>query len=312
MIKFLVQTEFFLKACITGNASMLDLLLKSVTLKGLIDKPDKQGLNPLIYAVRDNKIEILDELLKFKSLDIDFQDKDKNSAIHYAVIQRNSHLIDVLVENGIDIDKQNADGRTALMLAALNGSEQIVDQLLDYGPSKNLTDNQGDTAEKLALENGHSSCASLIGENRPVKHNATQMYKQKRNNTEDSLANSLAEANKKFTNLFAAKNANEMDTNKNDASSKYKIAKDQDAESNTSRILTYEKADTWDNSNDDEDSDDQYENEDGLSNLRNIIKESDNKFDSIFGKADLTNSKELDSNIEINFNEGILIFFFNF
>lgn len=283
---------------------MLDLLLKNTTLKSLVNKPDKQGLNPLIYAVRDNKIEILEELLKFKDLDIDFQDKDKNSAIHYAVIQRNSQLVDILVENGIDIDKQNADGRTSLMLAALNGSEQIVDQLLDFGPNKTLTDNQGDSAEKLALTNGHPNCASMIGENRPVKQNATQMYKQKRYNSDDITANSMAEANKKFENLFAVNNNMEKSI-KNDVSSKYRMSKDQDAESNTSKVLSYEKVDTWGNSDDDEDTDDQYENEDGLSNLRNIVRESDNKFDDIFGKADLTNSKELDSNIEFNFNEGI-------
>lgn len=290
---------------------MLNLLLKNTTLKGLVNKPDKQGLNPLVYAVRDNKIEILEELLKFKDLDIDFQDKDKNSAIHYAVIQRNSQLIDILVENGIDIDKQNADGRTSLMLAALNGSEQIVDQLLDFGPDKTLTDNQGDTAEKLALSNGHPNCASMIGENRPVKQNATQMYRQKRYNSDDNMANSMAEANKKFENLFAVNNNVEKSI-KNDVSSKYKISKDQDAESNTSNVLSYEKVDTWANSDDDQDSYDQCENDDGLTNLRNIIRESDNKFDAIFGKADLTNSKELDSNIEINFNEGIFIFYKDF
>ncbi|CAF0711074.1 unnamed protein product [Brachionus calyciflorus] len=292
-------------ATIKGNAEMLDLLVKNSQSKNLINQPDQSGINPLLYAIKNENIDILQVLLRCKDLNLDFQDKDKNTAFHYAVIQRQFKLIDTLIENGSDIDKQNADGRTALMLAAKNNDEELVDYLLDYNPDKNLKDNLGHTAQEYAVSSGGAKCASLFTEHRPVKSNVRQMYKNKRSTLDsEKQTSSLSEANKKFENLFAAKKSSQEDE-KHDASSKYRITKDQDTQSNTSRNISYnksDKVDTWGNT-EDEDSDDQAENEDGLANLRNIIRESDNKYDALFGKADLTNSNELDSNIEININE---------
>ncbi len=56
--------------------------------------------------------------------------KDRNTALHYSVIQKKIEAIELLIEHGADIDAQNADGRTPLMLASHSGDEELVDFLL--------------------------------------------------------------------------------------------------------------------------------------------------------------------------------------
>jgi ankyrin repeat protein len=68
-------------------------------------------------------------------------DKDKNTALHFATIQKNYDAIILLLENGMDVDAQNADGRTSLMLASLTGDERITEYLLEYNADKLIKDN---------------------------------------------------------------------------------------------------------------------------------------------------------------------------
>ena len=118
-------------------------MLSFLEQSDLINLSDKNGLNPLFYAVKNENFDILKVLLKQKSLNLDQKDKDRNTALHYAVIKKKLEAIDLLVEHGANIDAQNADGRTSLMLAAKAGDDELCDILLDYGADKLLTDKSG-------------------------------------------------------------------------------------------------------------------------------------------------------------------------
>lgn len=344
---------------------MMSLVLSHNEYRNLVNQPDSSGLNPLLYAVRYENLEILECLLNVNDLNLDYQDKvfyftfwiikfkknklffyflkDKNTALHYSVIQRKLKLIDLLIEKGADIDVQNADGKTSLMLAAQNGDEELIDYLLDYGADKNLKDKLGNTALNIAEASGSQKCVHLFKEHRPVKPNAAHMARAKRGTLEKGESNdgapSASDSNKKFENLFAGS----KQTNQ-DPSARYRMS-GIDVESDTSKILSEEKranksekSDSWGNSDEDEDSDQsEEEGNQNVSNLKQIIHEGDKRLESFFGKVDLTNSKEIgifiwlnknsrvflyskkdifylkDSNIEINFNDGKFVhnsFFF--
>ena len=150
---------------------MVELLLIHLDNKNLVNIPDKNGLNPLLYAVKSECLPIVELLVKEKYVNLDFQDKDKNTSLHYSVIQRKYELIDLLVDNGADIDVQNADGHTSLMMAAKAGDDKLTDYLLDYGADKKLRDKAGRTALQLAESSGNRRCLELIRETRPVKAN---------------------------------------------------------------------------------------------------------------------------------------------
>lgn len=158
---------------------MIMLLLAHLDNKNLANIPDKNGLNPLIYAIKSENLPIIELLVNEKYVNLDHQDKDKNTSLHYSVIQRKYELIDLLVDNGADIDVQNADGRTPLMLAAQAGDDKFTDYLLDYGADKNLRDKAGNTALQLAEASGNRKCVDLIKEQRPVKANVAKEMRAK-------------------------------------------------------------------------------------------------------------------------------------
>lgn len=244
---------------------MVELLLIHLDSKNLVNLPDKNGLNPLIYAVKSENMAIVELLVKEKYVNLDYQDKDKNTSMHYSVIQHNYELIDMLVDNGADIDVQNADGQTPLMVAAKAGDEKLTDYLLDYGADKKQRDKAGRTALQLAESNGNPRCIQLIREPRPVKPNRS---KDMRNNTlsrqDNSGAIDLTSSNDpakpsdggRFEKLFEGAASNGVDHD----------------DSDTSHIIhsgSKKQQDTWAESDSDDDSDD-------LNDFKNKLNRMDN------------------------------------
>ena len=54
---------------------MMEILLNNLDQKSLVNLADKNGLNPLLYAVKTENIQVLRVILEQKSLNLDFQDK---------------------------------------------------------------------------------------------------------------------------------------------------------------------------------------------------------------------------------------------
>jgi len=99
---------------------MMELLISYLDQKNLINIPDRNGLTCLFYAIKvQNGVPILKLLFQKNLVNKSQSDKEKNTALHFAIIQKNYDAIVVLLENGLDIDARNTDGRTSLMLAAL-------------------------------------------------------------------------------------------------------------------------------------------------------------------------------------------------
>ena len=110
----------------------MDLLVSYLDQKNLINIPDRNGLNVLFYAIKvQNGLPILKLLLQKNLVNKSLVDKDKNTALHFATIQKNYEAIILLLENEMDADARNADGRTSLMLASLSGDERITEYLLE-------------------------------------------------------------------------------------------------------------------------------------------------------------------------------------
>lgn len=73
-------------------------------------------LSPLKMATLNGKKEILEELLKH-NVDLDQQDNEGNSALHYAILTRNYEKIRLLKEKGASSFLKNKEGVTPLDLA---------------------------------------------------------------------------------------------------------------------------------------------------------------------------------------------------
>jgi hypothetical protein len=106
-----------------------DLMLKSI----LTTMTDSYNQNSLLIAVKLNNLDLVDYLVKIKSIDLDHCDNTGWTALRYSAWTGNENLVRVLLESGACIDASDTEGRTALRAAVFSGHENIVKILIKYG-----------------------------------------------------------------------------------------------------------------------------------------------------------------------------------
>ncbi|MDA0902485.1 MAG: ankyrin repeat domain-containing protein, partial [Proteobacteria bacterium] len=78
--------------------------------------------------------DLLDDFKNGKNdLDINFKNKEGNTALIIAVVNKNKEMASYLIENGADVDVSNVEGCTALMVAVYSGQDEIAISLLEHG-----------------------------------------------------------------------------------------------------------------------------------------------------------------------------------
>ncbi|MBO6288804.1 MAG: ankyrin repeat domain-containing protein [Alphaproteobacteria bacterium] len=99
-----------------------------------------------IWACKNNSLDAIEKLEKYKAFDIDAQFNyctAMNDAAGYAV---NPEIIEKLRDLGADINKKDTYGRTALSYAAnFNLNPEIIEKLCDLGADVNMSDDKGIT-----------------------------------------------------------------------------------------------------------------------------------------------------------------------
>ncbi|XP_011695992.1 PREDICTED: ankyrin-3-like [Wasmannia auropunctata] len=165
-----------------------------VPLAGVLDTTT--GMTPLMYAVKDNRSELFDRMIKLGS-DVNARNiKGKiplllaieagnqsicrkllahqapdqlcattpagDSAMHLAARRRDIDMMRILVDYGAAVNMQNSDGQTALHIASAEGDKTLVKYLYDVRASASITDHQDCTPMHLAVENGHATIIELL------------------------------------------------------------------------------------------------------------------------------------------------------
>lgn len=141
----------------------------------------------LIVAVNDGAIDAVRFLLN-QDVDIQYQDRNGQSALMYAAIAGHHDIVALLLKAGAEINLCNRFGQNALMLASSLGRLQVVQLLLKhcssqnsswfywifskvrrwFGQANNLSihhqDEHGQTAVMLAAKSGHLAVMCLLEE----------------------------------------------------------------------------------------------------------------------------------------------------
>src|SRR6185312_2921186 len=87
--------------------------------------------------------------------DVNAQQVDGTSALHWAVQANDLQLADLLLRNGAKAGAANKAGATPLLLATQNGNSAIIDRLLTAGADPNVPlTKTGDTALMMAARTG--------------------------------------------------------------------------------------------------------------------------------------------------------------
>ena len=126
--------------------------LKNILSKNpyLINTEDENFETFLSYAIKRDKIPLINFLLSFPLLNISYQNESTgNTYLHLAVIHQNIELIKKLIEKEIFIDVQNKEGNTALHLAYYVNNINIIKLLIENNIDFAIKNKKGLTAEEI-------------------------------------------------------------------------------------------------------------------------------------------------------------------
>ncbi|WP_253299791.1 ankyrin repeat domain-containing protein [Wolbachia endosymbiont of Chironomus riparius] len=145
----------FLHIATIGNCQkVIQFLLNK---EAQIDVQDNDEKTPLHYAVKNHRTEIA-ELFITKAAHIigkyilDIQDTGGMTPLHDAVASEQKGIIKLLIQNGAHIDIEDFQNkRTALHHAAIKGKDQFIELLLSNGAQVNRPDKHKMTPLHLAV-----------------------------------------------------------------------------------------------------------------------------------------------------------------
>ena len=223
--------------------SLYNLLIQNPTY---INKVDSKNETFLSYAIKRNKKDIIDLLLTSPIIDINFQNSNKNSYLHLAVLNQNLDLINELINKGIDMNLQNEDGNTALHLAYKIGNKNIIETLINNNINTNIKNNNGELAinikpEKMFTLNSNSSSNNVYESVNNSGFDSSNSYNF-RNNNNNSFKNKQKnyENNEDFFSSVISNNKNIQSSNN------YQIVNDDE---NNDDIQIYESKNSSPNNN---------------------------------------------------------------
>lgn len=130
--------------------------------------PDISGgdLNatPILWAARYGLVYIVDKLIVKGHVRTDTLDSTGVGILHAAVFSSNALMVAYILKmiDGIDVDFQDLNGRSALHWAAYQGDHLTVELLINSGAKLDLQDEQGFTAIHWAMVNGSSKSIQLL------------------------------------------------------------------------------------------------------------------------------------------------------
>ena len=128
-----------------ASKELIELLLNTKYVD-YVNLPNFKGETPLIYATKCDGI-AFDLLLPIKGIQVNFQDAKGNTALHYAVSNKNTKYIESLLSHQeSDPNLRNNLGQTPLHFAH---EEHTAKLLIQAGAEDSIADNQGITSQVL-------------------------------------------------------------------------------------------------------------------------------------------------------------------
>ena len=156
--------EFPIELAIKLNKiQILDALLKSKTMSNLLLDCLSNGFRPLLDACENDFTEVA---IKLANAGANVNIEDENylnwTPIMYAISNLNEKLISVLIANGSNVNHVDDEMNTPLHIATETENEYIVKILLNAGVKKNLLNNEKMTPKDIAKANEDETMLSLL------------------------------------------------------------------------------------------------------------------------------------------------------
>ena len=150
-----------MKASENGHMNVVTFL---VGHGGNMDLQDKDGNTALHYAFRRKFLDVAHKLLTLGA-NVNLQDKDGKTPLHHAIsrrVLRRDTVLTCLVKNGADINSCANDNCTPLMIASRHNRVNAVTFLVEHGANMDLQDEDGNTALHYAIYNNSFKVARKL------------------------------------------------------------------------------------------------------------------------------------------------------
>jgi ankyrin repeat protein len=151
------EATMLMRICkISKDYDIIKNLLKSGSN---INQKDKDGLTPLMYAIKYNHKNIqISKFLIENGADVNLLNNYDSSPLMLACgISENLELIKLLIQSGSNINQQNKDGWTALMIAIRHNKDiSMIKLLIEQGSDINIINNYQCSSLMIACRNSNS------------------------------------------------------------------------------------------------------------------------------------------------------------
>ncbi|XP_060077596.1 E3 ubiquitin-protein ligase mind-bomb-like isoform X2 [Ylistrum balloti] len=123
----------------------------------LSEKPDRvnfaqDGKTALHLACYEGHSQIVELLLKQPGVDLDLQDGEGDSALHYAAFGKETNTMRQLLKAGAKVNKVNKAGHSPLHISIGKACEEAVELLVQHGSDVNIKAGDGDTTMHDAVQ----------------------------------------------------------------------------------------------------------------------------------------------------------------
>lgn len=127
---------------------------------------DSEHNIPLILAVQTGNVDVIQELLTALSKEQLAYKKppDDNSALHYAIINKNTDILKIFIDHGVNLNIQNKNLQTALHFATEAENEPIVKLLCTSGADPDVIDKDHQTPIHIATARSYHKIVDILSE----------------------------------------------------------------------------------------------------------------------------------------------------
>ena len=115
----------------------------------------------LFDLVKNGDVEAVEQLLKSR-IDVNIDEPDGATALHWAAYWSDRDTLDLLIAAGSSVDAQNDYGATPLWAACANRHGGIVERLLEAGANPNLRLRSGETLLMRCVHTGDAAAVRAL------------------------------------------------------------------------------------------------------------------------------------------------------
>lgn len=138
-------------------------LLKVLESGGDPNIRDRIGRTPLVNAVIDARLDLVDTLLRFGA-DVNIPDSRGYTPLHYAAQSHLLPIVSALISAGADVESRDSFGNTPLFRAVFEsrGRGEVIHELIGAGADQHARNSSGVSPRDLAASIANFDVLSLL------------------------------------------------------------------------------------------------------------------------------------------------------